>query len=161
MITKYSCIQNYKKDKNYCFPQEVSKLIRDSLNQYDIPDTIYFEQSWKEYTNSKYPYICQSDFNGDTIQDFVLLLTSKNHREIITCLFLSDKKSYSIYKLEKFNFENNKIPIVLSIERKGIWESATDTTYVKNDGFIIYWITESRNYIYYWDNDELHRFYTD
>ena len=133
----------------------------DSLLKYELPGNNSFDESWKDYTSSKYPFFCESDFNGDKISDFALILVSKNRKELFVCVLLSTNKSYKILWLQKFDMNDSHIPVVLDIEKKGIWESANGGKSVKNDGFIVNWLPESKSYIYYWSQNKFKRFFTD
>jgi len=133
----------------------------DSLSKYYLPENNSLNESWKDYNASKYLYYCETDFNGDKISDFALILVSKNKKELFVCVLLSMNKSYKMLCLQKFEMNDNQIPIVLGIEKKGIWESANEKKIVRNDGLIIYWLPESKSYMYYWSQNRFNRFFSD
>jgi len=157
----FSCNQREDCDSINFVPENINKILKDSLNQFELPNKIVFNESWKEYTNSKYPYICKCDFNGDKKSDFAFILVSKNQKELLVIVLLSTEKSYNIYRIKQFPLDEKEIPLALSIEKKGTWESPTGKKVIKNNGLVIYWITESKSYFYYWNNRKFYRFYAD
>ncbi len=163
-ITEVSCI-NIDKNKNEInIRKNLTCLLNeycDSLSKYNLPENNFFDESWKDYSESQYPYFCETDFNGDKISDYAIILVSKNKKELFVCVILSIKKSYKFLLLKKFKMNDNYIPIVLDIEKKGIWESANDKKTIKNDGLIIYWLPESKSFMYYCYQNNFIRFFTD
>jgi len=157
----FSCNQRVDYDSINFVSENIYKILKDSLSQFELPNNMVFNESWNEYSVSKYPYICKSDFNGDEVLDFVFILASKNHKELLVCVFLSNKKTYNIFRIKQFTLDEKEIPLVLNIENKGVWESPNGKKHIKNNGFVIYWVTESKSYIYYWNKNKFDRFCTD
>ena len=46
-------------------PREIKILLKDSLNEYLIPDLTMFDNEWKSYDNISIPMFICTDFNGN------------------------------------------------------------------------------------------------
>ena len=154
-------IVSSEKYRQNLLPDFIKTIIKDSLKEYVIPDEKMFDSEWKSYEHITRPMFAFSDFNGDKEIDYAIILLSKNHRKTLLCVFLSNKKSYSIYRIRTFNLNNDFIDVFISIQRKGYWKSVITKHLVKYDGITVDWASESLSFNYYWDKSQFVKFLYD
>lgn len=154
-------IVSSEKYRQNLLPDFIKTIIKDSLKEYVIPDEKMFDSEWKSYEHITTPMFAFSDFNGDKEKDYAIILLSKNHRQILLCVFLSNKKSYTIYRIRTFNLNNNFIDVFISIQKKGYWQTVYTKKLVKYNGITVDWASESLSFSYYWTNNQFVKFLYD
>lgn len=146
--------------------QEVNNIISDKLIDYinsSLPDytiltiTDYFNEVNNFIDNGELPYICESDFDSDGKMEYAVLLKKGDHKLCIMIISLLKNKHQEI---DCFNF-NNKVDIILSVEKKGKWEAVDETIDVPNDGILVDFAKESLSKAYYWDGKKYVEFLYD
>lgn len=142
-------------------PEKLTGFINDNLPDLRIPDTNNYVSGWHEYkSDSEYPFYCSSDFNGDKQQDYSLLLINSK-RELFLYAFITQENGYNSIQIDTFKIQPNGIDVVVSIEDKGEWESATENLSVNFDGIKIDMIEESNGWSYYYKDSKFTRFLYD
>jgi len=143
-------------------PDFIKIILKDSLNEYIIPDEKMFDSEWKSYEHITTPMFAFSDFNGDKEKDYaIILLSKKNHRKILLCTFLSNEKSYFICRIRTFDLNNDLIDVFISTQKKGYWQTANGGKLIKTDGITVDWASESLSFSYYWTNNQFVKFLYD
>lgn len=149
------------RDSSNVIPNAIKCLIKDSLTDLEIPNIGMFIKEWKDYSQSDFPYLCRSDFNGDGIIDYSLILKNKKFNQVSIYVFVSNKKKYTTFEIDKLDCFENKIGIVLLVERKGEWESITEKKVIKNDGITVELINDGLTFSYYWEKGKFEKFMYD
>lgn len=153
---------NEKKIDDDFLPNSIKNLIKDSLSEYSVPNENQFIDEWKSYDHISTPRFAFSDFNGDSKKDYAIILLSKNYKEILLVVFLSDNMhSFSIHRVNIFNLNENLIDVFISVEKKGYWQTSKGKINIKHDGICVDWASESISFSYYWKNNNFQKFLYD
>lgn len=148
----------------YTYKIKMSRNDFNVISGYFFPTNKLFDSSWVEYKNTKSasPAIVTSDFNGDKILDYAMLLKQKSKESILFCVFLSNNDKHKLYKIRMFKLNKHTIPYVVNIEKRGNWETAYDKVYkVKNDGVSVFAIDDYIIYTYYYEDEKFVLFQAD
>ncbi|HOL29496.1 MAG: hypothetical protein KBG33_03265 [Paludibacteraceae bacterium] len=153
----------YNQSNKEVLPENLKVLVRDSFCDYSIPTENQFIDEWKTYEHITKPMFAFSDFNGDSKNDYAVLLLSEKFKNVIIVVFLSGNNdySYTIYRIKKFDLNSNLIDVFISIEKKGYWECANGKKYIKHDGIRVDLASESLSFSYYWANSIFRKFLCD
>lgn len=154
----YSKTRIFQSDSSSAIPNSIVKILNDSLSDLIIPKIGAFIKEWKDYTKNKFPFLCEIDFNGDRITDYSLILKNTKTDQIFVYAFISDYKKYKTYKVDVFESKAKKIGIILTLEKRGEWESVTEKKIIKNDGLTINLANESLTFSYYWEKGKIIKF---
>jgi len=79
--------KTYEKDpsKSKMMPESLNIYLKKQLPNYSLPKLNDYINGWEEYSNQKdLPFLCISDFNGDGVNDYAMLLLKDS---IQVCLF--------------------------------------------------------------------------
>jgi hypothetical protein len=152
---------NIYNQKNFSLPCNIKKILQDSISGYYIPNKNQYIEEWKEYEQITEPMFAFSDFNGDSKQDYGIVLISKENNKVIFVVIVSFNDSYKIYKIKTFEISEKLIDIFISVEKKGYWESASEKKQIKYDGINVVWASASLSFSYYWYNNGFKRFLYD
>ncbi len=140
-------------------PVSIRNYLTDYLPEFIIPDKIKFIKEVEKYNENNEPNFCSSDFTGDKLNDYVLLLIKENKSYLL--IINSSTQGYSHFIIDDFTMHSDSIAIYIRIERRGIWKSIDEALDVKNDGIFIDLIDESLSWSYYWDGTKYKRFLYD
>lgn len=124
--------------------------------EFDADSITHCLQKYKEQS-----FGCVSDFNGDNINDYALLLRDKNNK---VCLFSFSTANDNVkhYLIDCFGVWKGEITeLRIEIEPKGKWEAIDETIKVPNDGIIVDDMRESISKAYYWDKTNFVKFLYD
>ena len=138
----------------------ITSLVKDYLTGYTVPCLTDFNIEWCNFTENETPYFIKSDFNGDKFDDYGILLKKENSRIVSLFAIMSNERK-KIMKIEDFRYNLPKISIVLNIQEKGIWQSATQTITIPFNGITVDFFEESISFSYYWKNDKFNKFLYD
>jgi hypothetical protein len=140
----------------------VYQYVQDSLPNYnfiveskDEGKSLYMQQ-YKEQSLG-----CVSDFDGDKVDDYVLLLRDKNNK---VCLFFFSTANNNVkhYLIDCFGIWKGEIKeLKIAVEPKGKWEAIDETIKVPFDGIMVDDLKESRSKAYYWDKNKFTKFLYD
>ncbi len=136
--------------------------VQDSMSDYNF--IVEFNADSSSYCLQKYKEQslgCVSDFNGDKINDYALLLRDKNNK---VCLFSFSVVNNNVvhYLIDCFGIWKGEIKdLKIAIEPKGKWEAIDETIKVPNDGIIVDDLRESISKAYYWDKTNFVKFLYD
>lgn len=149
--------QEVTSDKNGV-SDELKSYINISLSDYSIITlSDYFDEVSSFLEGDKLPFICKSDFDGDEKMEYAILLKKGDDKLCIIAISLLENKHQEI---DCFNF-NNEVDIILSVEKKGKWETIDETIDVPNDGILVDFAKESLSKAYYWDGQKYVEFLYD
>ena len=104
---------------------------------------------------------CVSDFDGDNVDDYALLLRDKNNK---VCLFFFSTANNNVKHslIDCFGIWEGEITeLNVAIEPKGKWEAIDETIKVPFDGIMVNDLKESRSKAYYWDKTKFVKFLYD
>jgi len=136
--------------------------VQDSMPDYNFIVKINSEQSsylLQEYINNSWG--CVSDFNGDEINDYALLLRDSSD-EICLFWFSITHDLVTSSLIDCFGVRKGKdIELKVFIEPKGKWEAIDTTIKVSNDGIIVDDLKESISKAYYWKKESFVKFLYD
>jgi hypothetical protein len=152
---------NQREDRYGMLPQQIENLIKDSLENYSLPIKEQFIDEWKSYGYISTPMLATSDFNGDSKNDYAVILLSKERNKTLLAVFLTNKDSFVICKIKTFDINESLIDVFISVEKKGYWENINGKTHIKYDGICVDWASASLSFNYYWENNSFHRFFSD
>ncbi|MEA3503966.1 MAG: hypothetical protein U9R32_02050 [Bacteroidota bacterium] len=136
--------------------------VQDSLSDYnfiekfDVNSNTYCLQKIKEQS-----FCCISDFNGDAVNDYALLLRDDNNK---VCLFFFSIVNNKVehYLIDCFGIWEGEITeLKIAIEPKGNWEAIDETVKVPFDGIIVDDLRESKSKAYYWNRGGFVKFLYD
>lgn len=102
-----------------------------------------------------------TDFNGDKVDDYALLLRDENNE---VCLFVFDVSSNNIehYLVDCFdNWTGAMTNFKVEIEPKGDWETIDEVIEVPFDGISVEDREASRSRTYYWNKGKFVRVFFD
>ncbi len=140
----------------------IYQYVQDSLPDYNFivesykGSKTFWVQKYKEQSLG-----CISDFDGDKIDDYALLLRNKNNE---VCLFffstVNDKVEHCL--IDCFGIWEGEITeLKIAIEPKGKWEAIDETIIVPFDGIRVDDLRESISKAYYWDKTKFVKFLYD
>lgn len=140
----------------------IYQYVQDSLPDYNFivesknGSKTFWLQKYKEQS-----LVCISDFDGDNIDDYALLLRNQNNE---VCLFffsiVNDKVEHCL--IDCFGIWEGEITeLKIAIEPKGRWEAADETIIVPFDGIMVDDLRESISKAYYWDKTKFVKFLYD
>ncbi|MDR2917520.1 MAG: hypothetical protein LBV74_22230 [Tannerella sp.] len=140
-------------------PQDLLEYIDEKLPKYTFLERVGILH---EYENellkiNPHPFYTRGDFNGDSLDDFVLVLQSPLAKlEIIA--FNSNKDSFDIYHikddlLQYYVEYSNSIQISLDYNMKGEYDGAESKIYFANDFFSISYLDASSTKSFRWEGD--------
>ncbi|MBN1117998.1 MAG: hypothetical protein JXA77_12370 [Bacteroidales bacterium] len=140
----------------------VFQYIQDYLTEYSfILDSVVdssskFLQLYKEQSLG-----CVSDFNGDKIDDYALLLRDANNKVYLFSFSIINNsvKHYLIDCLGIWEDDFRELKVVT--EPKGKWEAIEETIIVPNDGISVDDLRKSLSYSYYWEKTHFVKFLYD
>lgn len=140
----------------------IYQYVQDSLPDYNF--IVKPKNGSKTFCVQKYEEQslgCRSDFDGDKIDDYALLLRDKNNR---VCLFffstVNDKIEHSL--IDCFGIWEGEITeLKIAVEPKGKWEAIDETIKVPFDGIMVDDFRESKSKAYYWDKTKFVKFLYD
>lgn len=104
---------------------------------------------------------CMSDFDGDMVDDYVLLLRDENNK---VCLFFFSIANNNVkhFLIDCFGIWEGKITeLNITVEPKGKWEAIDETIKVPFDGIMVDDLKESRSKAYYWNKTKFVKFLYD
>lgn len=152
----------YSAEKDKCVPPFLREYISKELKQYIIPTTEDYVAGWKSFLENKtLPFLACGDFNGDNKFDYAMILIHKGFDKSELFVFNATDYGYLYFKLEEYDVFNKKIATVISIEKKGTWESVNETITVTNDGLLVELIEEGLGWSFYWDGQQYNKFLYD
>jgi hypothetical protein len=112
---------------------------------------------WDNYISAgEHPNLVIGDYDGNLIDDYILLLTKKDLISIVAFHF--DGKQFSSYPVSSYYFEGSDNQIIISLEKKGLWEGIGRSVQVDNDGISAIWFNESRSVSFYWNGTQYVKF---
>nr|WP_319401738.1 hypothetical protein [uncultured Carboxylicivirga sp.] len=141
-------------------PDSLVNYINKELPQLLIPSCQDYVTDWESFQddNSQLPYFCTSDYNGDNLLDFAVLLKDSKG-ELFLYAFIRQDNEFNVVLIDKFtNEDNKKIQILIGTELKGEWESITEKITVLNDGISLALIEESLSWSYYYHEGKFKQF---
>jgi hypothetical protein len=147
---------------DYNHASSIYHYVQDSLPDYNF--IVEFNSDSSAYCLQKYKEQslgCVSDFNGDKVNDYALLLRDKNNK---VCLFSFSIVNNNVkhYLIDCFGVWKGKITeLRIAVEPKGKWEAIDETIKVPNDGIIVDDLRESISKAYYWDKTNFVKFLYD
>jgi hypothetical protein len=171
-IVLISCRNENSKDGNnhrnekittndYYLPANLTYFIKLSLPNLKIPTKDLYVKGYESIkSDSAHPFICSSDFNGDGNIEYCIILMN-DRKELFLYSFIAKGKDFAPILIDKFVYKAKGIEAVLSIENKGVWESAVDKITAPNNGITVNFIEESLTWSYYWKDDKFERFLYD
>ncbi len=140
----------------------VYQYIQDSLPNYNfITEAGNGSKSLCMQKHREQSLGCVSDFDGDTVDDYALLLRDKNNK---VCLFFFSTTNNSVkhYLIDCFGIWKGEITeLNIAIEPKGKWEAIDETIKVPFDGIMVNDLKESRSKAYYWNKNKFVKFLYD
>jgi len=140
----------------------IYEYIQDSLPDYNFimepkkDSESFCFQKYKEKSLA-----CVSDFDGDKVDDYALLLKDKNNK---VCLFSFSTVNNNVkhYLIDCFGIWEDEITeLEISIEPKGKWEAIDETIKVHFDGIMVDDLNESKSKAYYWNKNKFVKFLYD
>lgn len=144
---------------NNVVPKSLIQYINEKYIDYKILSLDDYNNGWKQYTSQNMlPFLSSSDFDGNGIKDYALLM-QKDSIEIYLYSFHADSCMYTSHLIDVYKKITETIDIVVVIEEKGIWENFEKSIDVKNDGILVYFMSESKSKNYYWDGSKYVRFF--
>ena len=153
-------IENFKSRDTF-IPETLKTFIKANFVSLRIPTRDNYVKDWESYkSDSIPPFCCTSDFDGDGIRDYCLLL-SKDKKELYLYAFLTTNKSFNSVLIDTIRIQDSGIDAVLSIQNKGEWESVDNKINVPNDGITVDLIEESISWSYYWTKNGFVKFLYD
>lgn len=153
---------NIASNQDKCVPPFLREYISKELKQYIIPTTEDYVAGWKSFLENKtLPFLACGDFNGDNKFDYAMILIHKGFDKSELFVFNATDYGYLYFKLEEYDVFNKKIATVISIEKKGTWESVNETITVTNDGLLVELIEEGLGWSFYWDGQQYNKFLYD
>jgi hypothetical protein len=135
---------------------------KDSLPNYNF--IIEYSNGSKSIWMQKYKEQllgCASDFDGDNVDDYALLLRDNNDK---VCLFFFSTANNTVKHslIDCFGIWEGEITeLNVAVEPKGKWEAIEETIKVPYDGILVNDLRESRSKAYYWDKSKFVRFLYD
>ncbi len=112
-------------------------------------------------TNIETAFCCVSDFNGDGVTDYAILLRDAGNK---VCLFSFSISNNSVkhYFIDCFGIWKGEITeLQVAVEPCGTWEAIDEEIKVPFDGIIVDDLRESRSKAYYWNGDKFVKFLYD
>ncbi|WP_282035481.1 hypothetical protein [Saccharicrinis aurantiacus] len=144
-------------------PDSLVHYINKELPKYKIPSCLDYMKGWESFQDddTQLPFFCTSDYNGDNLLDFAVLLKDSSD-ELFLYVFLQQANGYEIVLIDKIqNYNSKKFQIVIRSELKGVWESITEKITVCNNGISIVLIEESLTWSYYYHEGKFIQFIYD
>jgi hypothetical protein len=143
-------------------PSSVLDYINVNLPDYQVPILDEYISDWKVQSSNKYiPFYVSDDFDGNLKIDAAMILKKQDTHEIGLFVFLSVDKGLQHFLLDTFATSERGIDAVISIMKKGVWESIIDSVTVPNDGISLALTEESKEWAYYWDGNKFIKFLFD
>ncbi len=143
-------------------PKSLYDYINKNLSSYLIPELSDYIKGWEKFSyNNNLPFICMSDFNGDGLEDYAIILLKDGIEIHLFAFHTTAISSYRYYLIDSVGKLNQENEIILSIEKKGLWEAIDESINVENDGILIDFIRESKSWAYYWDGKKYIKFLFD
>ncbi len=147
-------------------PKEVTTFIQEQMKEFRIPDLDDYIPDWQQITliQTSTPFLEKSDFNGDGIVDYIILLLNNQNELVLFALHTKPESpgtNFDQILIANYGKLSGKIQSVLEIEEKGVWETPFETIKIDNDGIAVNLIDDSFTMLYYWNGDKYIRVFID
>lgn len=144
------------KESQSVIPEKLDKFLKKELPDFQIATEEKYVSGWKEFNeSSKTPYYCLSDFNGDGLIDYGLVLTKGKNVYLFS--FLSSENHFISVPIDTFKYSSKGIDAIISITKKGEYEMIDDTMKIPFDGISIQLIIDVKEWTYSWDGKNFKR----
>lgn len=140
----------------------ICSYVKDSLPEYNFITKSELDSNTScQHKTIEQSFCCVSDFDGDGINDYALLLRDKNNK---VCLFFFSVINNNVihHLIDCFGPWKGEITeLKVAVEPKGVWESVDDKIEVPFDGILVDDLRESISKAYYWNGDKFVKFLYD
>ncbi|HRZ43042.1 MAG TPA: hypothetical protein P5228_10115 [Bacteroidales bacterium] len=140
----------------------ISSYLNDSLSAYcPIVQVDIDSSQFLIDLNLRQGYSCFSDFNGDKLIDYALLLRDDSNHVSLFVFNIQISKVSHIF-IDNYGSWPEQFPLLeVGVEPKGIWRAADEKLRVLHDGIFLSEVNESITYAYYWNDGKYKKFIYD
>jgi hypothetical protein len=145
-------------------PQNVTDYLKSNIPHWITPDTSdYIKAWWSFHENDALPFIVAADINGDSRDDYALILKKEN--ELGLYILQSADKTFTLWKAHDFKepYVEKSIQYGVKAEEPGDYSYYVDGSdqnlYLQYKAIALMDL-EFKLHIYYWVNGEIKSFKT-
>jgi hypothetical protein len=139
-----------KKPSHSELPQALlSTILRDFPSSSLPSEAEYPKEGLETNPAGSVHWFCSSDFNGDHIADYAVLIRQPN-KSIYVVAYLAESGRFEKAILDTVTPGSTGIAVALSICEKGSYEGIDETVVIANPAIEVQLINESLTMTYYW-----------